>query len=233
MKVTWIEHSGFLVETAEEYLLFDYWKGRLPRIDPGKPLCIFVSHSHPDHFSERICDLPAKAIVLSADVPQGSIRRTRASVHRIAPHRTLELSPCLSISTLASNDLGVAYVVRTDEGMVYHAGDLNSWWWDGDAEDRKLEEFYHRELERIRGIHFRAAMIPYDLRLKEPGYGIRDFQRVCSADAVFGMHLNGTIGEAVRRAAADTALRESAAVMQRAVNEKEGEAHVYFQSLQL
>ena len=30
--VTYIKHSGFLVETKESYLLFDNWEGSLPEL---------------------------------------------------------------------------------------------------------------------------------------------------------------------------------------------------------
>ena len=32
LTVTYIKHSGFLVETANNYLLFDYWQGKLPEL---------------------------------------------------------------------------------------------------------------------------------------------------------------------------------------------------------
>ena len=31
---------------------------------------------------------------------------------------------------LLSNDSGVAFIVKTKEGTIYHAGDLNDWYWD-------------------------------------------------------------------------------------------------------
>ena len=109
---------------------------------------------------------------------------------------SLAPSTLFSVYTLASNDRGVAFVVRTPEGSLYHAGDLNNWWWDGDADDQRLAHFYHDELSRIKGTHFAAAMIPYDLRLKEPGYGIRDFLRYCSTDAIYPMHENADLASA-------------------------------------
>ena len=59
MKITYIEHSCFLVETAECYMLFDYYCGdvQLPELDPVKPLLLFNSHAHPDHFSKEIFTL--------------------------------------------------------------------------------------------------------------------------------------------------------------------------------
>ena len=73
--VTYIEHSCFLVETAKCYLLFDYYCGEvsLPALDPAKPLLLFNSHAHPDHFSKEIFTLheryPRSFFVLSADIP--------------------------------------------------------------------------------------------------------------------------------------------------------------------
>lgn len=50
MKITYIHHSAFLAETEHACLLFDYFKGSLPKLPEGKRLYIFASHRHPDHF---------------------------------------------------------------------------------------------------------------------------------------------------------------------------------------
>ena len=50
MKITYIHHSAFLVETESAYLLFDYFQGKLPEFSEEKPLYVFASHRHPDHF---------------------------------------------------------------------------------------------------------------------------------------------------------------------------------------
>ena len=56
MKITYIHHSAFLVETESAYLLFDYFQGKLPEFSEEKPLYVFASHRHPDHFSKVIFD---------------------------------------------------------------------------------------------------------------------------------------------------------------------------------
>ena len=53
MHVTFLDHSGFLVELPGLTLLFDWWKGDLPPL-PSGPLLVFASHRHPDHFDPRI-----------------------------------------------------------------------------------------------------------------------------------------------------------------------------------
>ena len=54
MKVTYLAHSGFLVEMEEAYFLFDYYKGELPKIDREKEWYVFASHAHYDHFRKEI-----------------------------------------------------------------------------------------------------------------------------------------------------------------------------------
>ena len=60
MKITYIHHSAFLVETESAYLLFDYFQRKLPEFSEEKPLYVFASHRHPDHFSKVIFDLEEK-----------------------------------------------------------------------------------------------------------------------------------------------------------------------------
>ena len=40
MKITYIHHSAFLVETESVYLLFDYFQGNLPELSEKKPLYV-------------------------------------------------------------------------------------------------------------------------------------------------------------------------------------------------
>ena len=45
MDITYIYHSSFLVELQEYILLFDYYEGELPPLNPKKHLLVFVSHN--------------------------------------------------------------------------------------------------------------------------------------------------------------------------------------------
>ena len=201
--VTYIEHSCFLVETTECYLLFDYYGGEvpLPALDPAKPLLLFSSHAHHDHFSRKIFALrnryPSAVFVLSADIPVPTAVQPLACPMLPHEHRLLQLAGgrgTVSIDTLRSNDEGVAFIIRLGDLCIYHAGDLNNWWWDGDVEDQKLADIYHEELEHIRGRRFTAAFIPLDPRLQGWWKGIEDFMHYADADAIFPMHNFGEKG---------------------------------------
>ena len=54
MKVTYINHSGFLIETRDCYYIFDYYKGELSNLDKEKEVIVFCSHFHQDHFNPQI-----------------------------------------------------------------------------------------------------------------------------------------------------------------------------------
>ena len=75
MNITYIFHSGFLVETVECYYIFDYWKGSLPALDASKPVFAFSSHCHADHYNPEIFALLRSLgmsqiiAVLSRDIP--------------------------------------------------------------------------------------------------------------------------------------------------------------------
>ena len=70
IRVTYIGHSGFLVEWPEQYWLFDYYNGTLPPLLPSKPLLVFASHRHADHFNPAIFRLPHPDVryILSKDI---------------------------------------------------------------------------------------------------------------------------------------------------------------------
>ena len=62
MRVTYLSHSGFLVEKDDACFLFDYYKGGIPDIDREKQLFVFVSHGHYDHYKKEIFRL-AESII--------------------------------------------------------------------------------------------------------------------------------------------------------------------------
>ena len=44
MKITYIHHSAFLVETESAYLLFDYFQGKLPEFsEESRSMCLPVT----------------------------------------------------------------------------------------------------------------------------------------------------------------------------------------------
>ena len=57
MKVTYLFHSCYYVEFEDKVLIFDYYQGKLPSFSTNKKIYFFVSHSHYDHFNDKIFDM--------------------------------------------------------------------------------------------------------------------------------------------------------------------------------
>ncbi|NDL66724.1 MBL fold metallo-hydrolase [Anaerotalea alkaliphila] len=176
-KIQYLFHSGFLVHLGGRCLVFDYFKdspgSRPPALDPRTPTYVFSSHRHHDHFDPSIFQWrlqhPGLAYVLSDDIPPEDIP-AGARTHRLGPHQSLELDGIL-IRTLRSNDEGVAFLVEISGILLYFAGDLNWWHWEGEAEawNRDMAERYKREMallgSHLAGRPLHLAFLPVDPRL--------------------------------------------------------------------
>lgn len=144
MKVTYIYHSGFLVETNSCYYLFDYEKGNLPCMDVSKPIIVLSSHGHHDHYNPEIYSVLKNYgmknvyIILSDDikVPEN------ATVLQVSPGNEYQLWMNQILITFESTDVGVAFLIEDQGEIIYHAGDLNDWVWQEES------HFYNEQMTR-------------------------------------------------------------------------------------
>ena len=62
IEVNYIGHSGFSVGVGSHFLLFDYFFGSFPgkEVNSYKYPVVFASHSHSDHFNQKVFTLAAK-----------------------------------------------------------------------------------------------------------------------------------------------------------------------------
>lgn len=218
MEVTYIGHSGFLVETESSLFLFDYYKGELPQLTPGKQLYVFVSHRHEDHFNPEIFRLAGREgptkYVLAFDIrltprnirkwgleegasgdagnrPEGLSGAWRERILTARAHETYQLAPDCRVETLRSTDEGVAYLVTEGTHTFYHAGDLHWWLWDGENPGwlGTMTANFKREVERIAGREIEAAFLPLDDRQERHFWeGMDWYLRSCKVRYVFPMH---------------------------------------------
>ena len=183
MQVTFLAHSGFLVELDTVCLLFDWWKGALPPL-PEKPLICFASHAHGDHFSPRIFDLD-DALVLSRDIPDPP-----RGAYVMGWEEKLEL-PGITVETLRSTDEGVAFLVTADGKTIYHAGDLNWWHWEGEPDpwNPDMEAAFKSYSRPLKGRHIDLAMMLLDPRQGQAeDWGLLYLLANTQTDRVLPMH---------------------------------------------
>ncbi len=190
IKVTYLGHSGFLAEVEDMYLLFDYYKGELPKMDPDKKMAVFVSHSHYDHYGKdifRLRDIFQQIrFILSDDIPA----QEEEDVIFVRPNEHREILG-LDITTLRSNDEGVAFLVKYKNRTIYHAGDLNWWHWEGEPEEynTKMRRSYQSEINKLQKEKIDVAFVPVDPRLGEQYcWGLDCFMKRTETARVFPMH---------------------------------------------
>ncbi len=163
MQLTYIFHSGFAVETDKYILIFDYWMDPA-RIMPKlladeRPIYIFASHFHEDHYSRRIQDWRKQkenlTYILSKDILRHHRAEQDAADVWMVKGSTWE-DEHLKIIATGSNDSGVSWIVELKDVMVshgeerlpyrlFHAGDLNNWYArflsdDGNIPERIISE---------------------------------------------------------------------------------------------
>lgn len=238
MKITYIGHSGFLVEMEDAYFLFDYYQGEIPPMNPGKDVVVFVSHKHPDHYNSEIFGLlqqyPHVRYVLSHEVPvKWFIAQEKDRGFDVEPYLNkvrrkqdyefvLHNGKVLRVHTLKSTDIGVAYLLHYDGKTIYHAGDLNLWLWAGESTqaNENMQRAFDASMEELRGEEIHVAFVPLDPRQEKDAYGgLEAYLEVTNTKKVFPMHCWGKydiIGEFVKTHP------EAGAVVQEIV--KEGQA---------
>ena len=200
MKVTYIYHSSFLVETGTCYYLFDYFKGSLPELNPAKPILVLASHKHGDHYHPSVFqvlnDMGMQSIyaVLSKDISPKTVPE-EIPLTIVAAHITYELWQGQKLTTYRSTDKGVAFLIEDNSEIFYHAGDLNDWVWEeeSDSYNRQMTGSYRKEIntlsEDLGDNSLATAFVVLDPRQEEDyANGMLYFLKKISCDCIYPMH---------------------------------------------
>lgn len=192
MKITYLNHSGFVLELEHDVLIFDYYRGELPALPKEKNIYVFSSHAHPDHFQKKIYDWDKLyggiTYILSDDIQTEG--RNERIIH-VGPRQELEADG-LHIKTFRSTDEGVAFLIRTEGKTIYHAGDLNWWHWEEESIDynRQMRKDYQREIRKLVRKKIDLAFVVLDPRQGGAAFsGIDFFMRNVRVNHVFPMHM--------------------------------------------
>ncbi len=201
MKITYIHHSSFLVETETCYYLFDYEKGCLPNLDAAKPILVLCSHGHYDHYNpeifSRLNDLGMQTIyaVISDDIEVP----LNVNVLQVSPGKEYCLWFQQKLTTFKSTDLGVAFLIEDQEKIIFHAGDLNDWVWEEESAsyNEQMTMDYRKQIhllsEKLNHRNIDAAFVVLDPR-QENDYdrGICYFLEHIPVKEVYPMHYGET-----------------------------------------
>lgn len=182
MKITYIYHSGFVVEEGEAALLIDFYHDtdgddghgyvRDEFLKRKGRLYVLATHFHPDHFNPEVLKWrtlrPDIRYIFSKDILKH--RRAAASDAVYLKKGEVYEDDCLTVRAFGSTDVGDSFLIDFGGKRIFHAGDLNNWHWKDESTDeevRKAEGDYLAELRDI--VAFTSsvdvAMFPVDRRM--------------------------------------------------------------------
>ena len=135
MTLTYIFHSGFVLETEKSILIFDYWLDMNGVVGPflkkDKPVYVFSSHFHEDHFNSAIFEWRNQhkniTYILSKDIYKHR-RANKEDADVWLAKGGIWADDTISVWALGSTDSGVSWIVETEGKRIFHAGDLNNWY---------------------------------------------------------------------------------------------------------
>lgn len=201
MKITYIYHSSFLVETDSCYYLFDYEKGCLPKMDVTKPIFVLSSHGHHDHYNPEIFSmLDASGMqtifaILSDDIEVPK----NVNVLQVSEGKEYNLCFRQKLTTFQSTDVGVAFLIEDEGELIYHAGDLNDWVWEEESisYNEQMTIDYRKQIdllsEKLNHRKIDVAFVVLDPRQeKDYDRGICYFLEHIPVKKVYPMHYWGS-----------------------------------------
>lgn len=206
MEITYIGHSGFMVEWETCYWLFDYYKGEIPELNSDKMIYIFASHNHGDHYNPDILTLnkkyPNVKYILSSDIKVKTDLTTETvnsdskfDIIPVKPSNAYEFyddkQNVIQLKTLKSTDSGVAFLLKYLEKTIYHAGDLNLWVWKEETKqyNNNMKAMFQKEMHELKDVMIDVAFAPLDPRQEEwYRLGLDQLLDTANIKYVFPMH---------------------------------------------
>lgn len=156
-KVVYCGHSGWVVETKNHFLVFDYLSQahyQNPSLVNGsvspeeikdKEVIVFVSHDHSDHYDQVIHSWAAgnKNIqyVFGFKPEESSVHGENAypgTSYEFIENNQQKVIDGVEVTTFKSTDTGQGFLVRADGVTIYHPGD-HAWFADEDEIPFKKE----------------------------------------------------------------------------------------------
>lgn len=175
MKITYIFNSGFLLEFKDFDMLIDFYMdtedGLVTEeiVKREKPLYVFASHSHGDHFNKAVLEFKHKRpyikYIFSSDI------KDEINFDALYLEKGEEFGDeNIHVRAFGSTDEGISFYIEAEDKKIFHAGDLNNWHWEEECDkeeslgyERAFEEELSYIAERIQELDI--VFFPVDPRL--------------------------------------------------------------------
>ena len=209
MKIWYLRHSGFAIECDNGCtLVFDFYNDTSQVLHSvlarSSKVYVLVSHSHPDHFNDRIFSWVEAytnadfRFIVSNELHRKLKRKPKAGPFADAciPLRRGDVwsDAVISVDAFGSSDIGVSYMVETAGKRIFHAGDLNNWHWSEESTPQEIKAAEGNYLAILRDIKAKyqaidLAMFPVDPRIGgDFPLGARQFVHTFNVEHFIPMH---------------------------------------------
>lgn len=213
MKLTYIYHSCYLIEGDNVVFIFDYYKdtdGKNNGLvhqeirNSIKPIYVFSSHAHPDHFNPGILNWkninPDIRFLFSRDIE--AWMKTEVEGISYLDKSEEYNDRLLYVKAYGSTDIGISFYIETEGKRIFHAGDLNNWHWNEEStseESKECENNFLKEMDflmkDVKSVDL--AMFPVDPRLgKDYMRGAEQFIDRIETGCFAPMHFGNNYKEA-------------------------------------
>ena len=178
MKLTYLYHSGFIIEGMHCTIVIDYFKDSDDKYlknslsaFKGK-LYVLASHWHPDHYNKEILQWknirPEVKYLFSEDILQK--KKTSPLIASYLNKGDSWQDENIYVKAFGSTDAGISFLIETEGKRIFHAGDLNNWHWDEESTPEEIQEAEQNYLIELQALtaeinQLDVAMFPVDSRL--------------------------------------------------------------------
>ena len=237
VEIKYVWHDCFIVVTDTCSMVFDYWceapredsadgpdcradmPGAIAVLDRSRPLYVFVSHSHKDHYNPAIFAWAQTFDKIRYIVSNDVYRRMRHVISATSVYNgpKVEASKvtamragdvfddgCVRVRAFPSTDIGNSYAVSAAGRDFFHAGDLNAWIWKDESAEEEIRKAVGDFEACLHSMHdsgirrFDYAFFPVDSRIGTDYFtGASMFVREFDVARFFPMHF--ALGDAHER----------------------------------
>ena len=192
-KLTYLIRSGWMAETANHVLLFDYvpYEGKNfdefiqlefnKAVRNKKNLFIFISHEHDDHFYPKLLEWSKKYENLEI-ILGWKYESFKPGIHQLNGREENTIKQ-IKVASHPATDAGSAFLVTVDGITIYHAGDHAQW-------SPGLKEEFIKEMEyiKMKVSKIDIAFVPVENRRRYVMGGAVAATKILNPEHVLPMH---------------------------------------------
>lgn len=213
MRLTYIFHSGFAIETHNFTMVIDFYQDSLGEkrgivydrlLSRPQRLYVLSTHGHADHFNPEVLEWRKRRSDIHYVFSRDIMDMVKSKVEHVTylDKGDVYKDDFIQVSAFGSTDIGLSYKIKTEKKTIFHAGDLNNWHWNEESTEAEVKEAQDNFTEELNHLAVSTpsldlAMFPVDPRLgKDYMLGAEQFLSKIHTKVIVPMHFDGSYEKA-------------------------------------